>query len=130
MSLAVSASDGNGSATYAVTRPPGRPPDRAGNQGQTGFAANTTHALMASNSGAAITLTAARYGTVNVSGTAVTWVSGTMFPGIMPGSPMQSQARFTPLPPSRARRSSPSPRPRQAPPAQLMSRPAAAATAT
>ena len=43
-------------------------------------------AIMASGSGATITLSAARYGTVNVSGTAVTWVSGEKFTGIASGS--------------------------------------------
>jgi hypothetical protein len=50
-------------------------------------AANTTHGLLASSSGAAITVTAARYGTVHVSGFSVTWASGTKFSGITPGSP-------------------------------------------
>jgi hypothetical protein len=49
-------------------------------------AGNTTHGLLASVSGAAITVTAARYGTVNVSGTSVTWSSGTKFSGITSGS--------------------------------------------
>lgn len=49
-------------------------------------AANTTHGLIASVSGTAITVTAARYGTVNVSGTSVIWASGTKFSGITPGS--------------------------------------------
>ncbi len=51
--------------------------------------ANTTHALMATASGAAITVTAARYGTVNVAGTAVTWVSGSKFPGLVSGDALQ-----------------------------------------
>jgi hypothetical protein len=48
--------------------------------------ANTTYGLLAVANTAAITLTAAQYGTVNVSGTSVTWVSGTQFSGIVPGS--------------------------------------------
>jgi hypothetical protein len=48
--------------------------------------ANTTHGLLASVSGAAITVTAARYGAVNVSGTSVSWVSGTKFAGLTPGA--------------------------------------------
>ena len=51
-------------------------------------AANTPHALMASVSGAAVTVTAGRYGTVNVSGTSVSHVSGAYFTGITPGSPI------------------------------------------
>jgi hypothetical protein len=55
-------------------------------------AANTTHALMASTSGAAITVTAGRYGSATVSGTSVTipgLSSGvTVFSGITPGSPI------------------------------------------
>lgn len=45
-----------------------------------------TYALLASTSGAALTLKAARYGTVNVSGTAVSWVSGEKFVGVAAGS--------------------------------------------
>lgn len=48
--------------------------------------ADTTHGLLAANSGSAITLTAARYGSVDVNGTTVTWVSGTKFTGITPAS--------------------------------------------
>ncbi len=48
--------------------------------------ANTTHGLLAANSSIAVTLTAARYGSVNASGTAVSWVSGTKFAGITPSS--------------------------------------------
>ena len=48
--------------------------------------ANTTHGLLAASSGIAITVTAARYGSVNASGTAVSWVSGTKFAGVTPGS--------------------------------------------
>ncbi len=50
------------------------------------IAANTPHGLLASATGAQVAVTAARYGTVNVSGTAVSWVSGTRFTGITPGS--------------------------------------------
>jgi len=48
--------------------------------------ANTTYGLIASANGAAITVTAAQYGNVNVSGTSVSWASGTKFAGITPGS--------------------------------------------
>lgn len=51
--------------------------------------ANTPHALMASVSGAEISVTAARYGAVNVSAASVTWVSGTRFTGITAGSPIR-----------------------------------------
>ncbi len=51
--------------------------------------ANPTHALMAANNAGAITLTAGRFGSVNVSGTTVTWVSGSKFPGILPGATIQ-----------------------------------------
>lgn len=48
--------------------------------------ANTAFGLLASFNGAAITITAARYGTVNANGTSVTWASGTKFAGLTPGS--------------------------------------------
>jgi hypothetical protein len=51
-------------------------------------AANSPHALMATVSGAQVTVTAGRYGAVNVSGTAVTWASGAYFTGITAGSPI------------------------------------------
>lgn len=44
-----------------------------------------TYALLASTAGAALTLKAARYGTVNVSGTAVSWASGSQFQGVAAG---------------------------------------------
>jgi hypothetical protein len=50
--------------------------------------ANTTHGLIAANNGAAITITAARYGNVNVNGTSVSWVSGAKFSGLTPASPI------------------------------------------
>ena len=50
--------------------------------------ANTTYALLAVANSTAITITAAQYGTVNVNGTSVAWVSGTTFSGIVPGSPI------------------------------------------
>jgi hypothetical protein len=50
--------------------------------------ANSTHGLIAINSGTAITVTAARYGSVNVNGTSVRWTAGTKFPGLTPGSPI------------------------------------------
>ena len=47
--------------------------------------ANTTYGLLAIANAAAISITAAQYGTVNVNGTSVTWVSGTEFSGLVPG---------------------------------------------
>ena len=83
----VSDSDGSGSVDMLLMTPILAAEQIVSQINETNWiSANTTHALMASNSGAAITLTAARYGTVNVAGTAVTWVSGTMFPGILPGA--------------------------------------------
>jgi hypothetical protein len=45
-----------------------------------------THALRATANGASITVTAARYGTLATAGTSVTWLSGTLFTGIVPAS--------------------------------------------
>ncbi len=45
-----------------------------------------THALRASATGATITVIAARYGHVATNGTTVTWISGAMFTGIIPGA--------------------------------------------
>jgi hypothetical protein len=42
--------------------------------------------LLAANSGIAIGITAARYGSVNLNGASVSWVSGTKFAGVTPGS--------------------------------------------
>jgi len=89
ISFTVSASDGNGSTTMYQTTPILVAAQVAGEINRANWvAANTTHALIATSSGAAITLTAARYGKVNVSGTAVTWVSGNPFPGLVPGAPI------------------------------------------
>ncbi len=52
------------------------------------IAANPSFGLLASSAGAAITVQAARYGSVNVNGTSVTWASGTKFPGFTAGSTM------------------------------------------
>ncbi len=46
---------------------------------------NPTHSLRAIAGPASVTVTAGRYGTVNVSGTGVTWVSGTKFVGLSAG---------------------------------------------
>ncbi len=89
VSFPVSASDGNGSATMLLTTP-----SLVARQivseinGANWIAANPSLALMADNNGPAITITAARFGAVNVSGATVTWVSGSKFPGLAPGSPI------------------------------------------
>jgi hypothetical protein len=49
--------------------------------------ANASFGLLASSSGATISLQAARYGAVDVNGTSVTWSSGTKFSGLTPGAP-------------------------------------------
>ena len=48
--------------------------------------ANTTYGLLAVANTAAIAITAAQYGTVNVSGTSVNWVSGAQFSSVVPRS--------------------------------------------
>ena len=85
----VSASDGNGSSTMLLMTAV-LVADQIVSEinGTNWITANTTHALIATNTSAAITLTAARYGTVNVSGVNVTLASGTTFPGILPGAPI------------------------------------------
>ena len=55
-------------------------------------AANTTHGLLATLVGTphvstTFTVTAARYGTVNASGSTINWASGTQFMGLTPGLP-------------------------------------------
>ncbi len=91
VSFAVSASDGNNGVTMFLTTATlvaGQIVSEI--NGTNWIAANTTHSLLASNSGAEMTLTASRYGTVSVSGTTtgstVTLVSGAPFPGITAGS--------------------------------------------
>jgi hypothetical protein len=51
-------------------------------------AANMTYGLLAASSGPALNIQAARYGSVSVNGTSVTWLSGTKFPGLTAGSPI------------------------------------------
>lgn len=87
VSFAVSASDGNNPVTMFLTTAPFVAAQIVSEIENTNWiVANTTHALLASNSGAAITLTAARYGTVGISGTTVNSISGAPFPGITAGS--------------------------------------------
>jgi len=88
-SFVVSDSDGSGSVTMLLMTPVLIAEQIVNEINGTNWVnANTTHALIATNSGAEITLTAARYGTANVSGTTVTLASGTAFPGIVPGAPI------------------------------------------
>ena len=89
IAIAVSASDDNApntlrftSAAYAAAQ------IVAQVNGTDWAAANTPHALLAAGSGTAITLTAARYGLANVSGTSVVAASATVFSGITAGSPI------------------------------------------
>jgi len=51
-------------------------------------AAGPPYAIIATSNGAQISLTAARYGTVNVDGVAVTLAAGSVFSGILPGAPV------------------------------------------
>ncbi len=89
----VSASDGNGPATMCYTSPAFVATQIAYQVNATNWAAaNTPHALMASAGGAAVSVTAARYGTATVNGTSVTIpalsAGVTVFSGITPGSPI------------------------------------------
>ena len=85
--IEVSATDGNQSTTMYAATPAGIAAQLASIiNGTNWVSANTTHGLLATSNGAALTVTAARYGTVSVSGTSVTWISGTKFSGITPGS--------------------------------------------
>ena len=87
LSIPVSASDGNGSTVMRLTTAELAAEGLVEAVNATDWVtANTTHALLASRTGAQITLTAARYGTVNVSGAALTLASGTVFSGITVGS--------------------------------------------
>jgi hypothetical protein len=86
--FSVSASDGNGPATMMYTSPTFVASQIAGIINTTDWlTAQTPHALMATASGPAITLTAARYGTATVTGTNLTAPS-TAFSGITAGSPI------------------------------------------
>jgi hypothetical protein len=90
VAIAVSASDNNGSVIMRYTTPELAAAALVAAINSTNWiAANTPHALLASASGAQITLTAGRYGTVNVSGNTVTWVSGAPFSGLKLGSNVQ-----------------------------------------
>jgi hypothetical protein len=85
--VAVSASDGNAAVTMLLITPELVAANLAGQINSTNWiGANTTFALLASHSGAQISVTAARYGEVSVNGTSVAWVSGSRFGGITPES--------------------------------------------
>ncbi|HXJ42847.1 MAG TPA: hypothetical protein VNH18_26430, partial [Bryobacteraceae bacterium] len=87
IAIPVSASDGNAPVTMRVTTTGFVAADLAGQiNGTDWITANPSQALMADVSGAQVTLTAARFGRVNVNETAVTWVSGTRFTGLTAGS--------------------------------------------
>jgi hypothetical protein len=87
VTFTVSASDGNGSDIMRLTTPDLVSQEIAAQINSADWiTANTTHALMATTSGPQLEVAAARYGSVNVAGNTVTWVSGHMFSGITPGS--------------------------------------------
>ncbi len=91
--FAVSASDGNAAGTMLYTSTTFVAAQIAAQINTTNWiSANTPHALMATVSGAALTLTAARYGLATVSSTSVTIpvvsTPVTVFSGITAGSPI------------------------------------------
>jgi hypothetical protein len=87
--ISVGASDGNAAATILLSTPIGVAAQIAAQiNGTNWLAANATYALLAATNGAQITVTAARYGSVDIGGTIVTWVSGACFAGIVPGATM------------------------------------------
>ncbi|MDP9169009.1 MAG: hypothetical protein M3N54_00205, partial [Acidobacteriota bacterium] len=87
IAIPVSASDGNGSGIMRLTTPDLVAAAVVNEINATSWlTANTTFALMASQAGAGIAITAARYGQVAVSGTVVTWISGAVFTGLTAGS--------------------------------------------
>ncbi len=86
----VSASDGNGPETLRLITPDLVASNLTGLiNGANWISANTPYALMAAQSGANIAIAAARYGSVNVTGTAVSLTSGAVFTGIAPGAPIR-----------------------------------------
>jgi hypothetical protein len=88
-SIALSASDGNAAVTiYGYSTTMIAAAIVAAINVTDWSAQNTTHALLATSTGAQITITAAQYGAVNVTGASVTWASGTYFSGITAGSAM------------------------------------------
>jgi hypothetical protein len=88
-SISVSASDGNAAVTMLLTTTTVVAAQIAAQiNGANWLAANAPYALLAAAIGNQITVTAARYGSVNTSGAVVTWVSGACFAGIVPGATM------------------------------------------
>lgn len=82
--IPVSASDGNASLNMRLTTPAIVAADLAAQiNGTNWLSANPTHGLLAAASGARITITAARYGTVSTNANVVTYGSGTRFPGLV-----------------------------------------------
>ncbi len=87
--IPVSASDGNAAVNMRLTTTAIAAANLAAQvNGADWVTANPPYSLLASVSGSQLTLTAGRFGTVDVSGTAVTWASGTRFPGIAVGAPI------------------------------------------
>ncbi len=86
-SIAVSASDGNAAATLYQLSPASVAASLAQSINQYDWAgAGLVNSIMASAAAdATITISAARAGVVNVSGTTVTWISGTRFSGLHTG---------------------------------------------
>ncbi len=86
-SFPVSASDGNAAATMLLMTPTLVAASLTAEINTTNWvSANTTYSLLAVATGPQIQITVGRYGTANVSGTSVTWNSGHVFSGIVPGS--------------------------------------------
>ncbi|MES1262211.1 MAG: hypothetical protein ABUS49_10780, partial [Acidobacteriota bacterium] len=87
--IPVRVSDGYADHTLRLTTPDMAATALANSINATDWtAANTTHALLATSDGPEIQITAGRYGGVNVSGTSVTWASGSVFSGLTAGSPI------------------------------------------
>ncbi|MEP6714618.1 MAG: hypothetical protein ABJC09_03535, partial [Terriglobia bacterium] len=89
IAIPVSASDGNGAITMRLTTPDMAAAALASEINAANWPlANSTHALMARQSGTAIQITAAGYGSVGVNGTAITLLSGMAFAGLTAGLPI------------------------------------------
>jgi len=85
--IPVSASDGNGTAIMRLTTTTLAAQALADAiDGTNWISANTPHALIAQQTGSQVEISAGRYGTVNVTGSAVTLVSGHAFAGLTAGS--------------------------------------------
>jgi hypothetical protein len=85
--ISISASDGNAAVTLFLSTPALVAAQIAAQiNGTNWLTANPTYALLAATNGPQINIAAAGYGSVNVTGTAVTWVSGARFAGILPGA--------------------------------------------